>query len=179
MPCNKTCYNPTIIRERRTVLFLRKDLSSLVTVLSKNNFRLRYLKWSKRFRKSVNKFHLRFEVSNQFYKHLNLRIFLQIWIHLLLQIRLKNLIRNQKLKNKKWLILMRRKKRTLYRKELKLSFKRSVRKTKKKLDRLTALSKKLPPRKKLMILLFKKKVRHLRMKMPKWLHQKKLRKVKL
>lgn len=106
MRCSKTCCNLTIIRVRRTALYHRKDHCSSVTLLSKNNFKLKFLKWLRKFKRSVNKFLLKFEASNLFCKQSDSRVstVLQIWILLPRLIQLRNLTLNQKLKNRRWLI---------------------------------------------------------------------------
>lgn len=104
--CSKTCCNLTIIRVRRTELFRRKDLCSSATHLSKNNFKLKFLRWLRKFKRNANKFLLKFEVSNLCCKQSDSRVstVLQIWILLPRLTQLRNLTLNQKLKNKRWLI---------------------------------------------------------------------------
>ena len=103
MLCSKTCCNLTIIRVRKTALFRKKGHCSSVTRLSKNNFKLKFLRWLKKFKRNVNKFLLKFVASNLFYKQSDSRVSTvhPIWILLPRLIQLRNLIPNQKLKNRR------------------------------------------------------------------------------
>lgn len=134
MPCNKICCSQTIIRERKMELFLRKDLCSLVIHLNKSNSKLKFLRWLRKFKRNVNKFLQKFEVSNLFCKLSDLKMSMefQIWILLPLLIQLRNPTLNQKLKNRRSSISMRTTKRIHFKKALKLSFRKFGKKTNRK-----------------------------------------------
>ena len=134
MLCSKICCSPIITRARKMELFRKKDRCFSVIHLSKNNSKLKYSRWLKKCRKNVNKFQVKYEVSNQFCKPSDSKMWMDhsIWIQLLQPIQLRNLILNQKLKNRKLLILMMMIKRIRCKKELRLSSRKSARKTKRK-----------------------------------------------
>ena len=103
MLCSKTCCNLTIIRVRKTALFRKKGLCFSVTRLSKNNFKLKFLRWLRKFKRNVNKFLPKFVASNLFCRQSDSResTVHPIWILLPRLIQLRNLIPNQKLKNRR------------------------------------------------------------------------------